>query len=64
MFNRQPLLDYDSIGSETFLLTSPRFYGLNQHPDFKPLATSFINSTFGKWNPDLAIDEITVSNPQ
>ncbi|NDW16060.1 hypothetical protein GTQ48_11070 [Alteromonas genovensis] len=64
MFNRQPLLDDDSIGSETFLLTSPRFYGLNQHPDFKPLATSFINSTFGKWNPDLAIDEITVSNPQ
>ena len=64
MFNRQPLLDYDSIGSETFLLTSPRFYGLSQHSDFKPLATSFINSTFGKWNPDLAIDEITVSNPQ
>lgn len=53
MFERQPILDIYLIGSEKFILTSPVYYGMSQHPDFEPLANAFLDSTFRKWNPDL-----------
>lgn len=53
LFERQPLLDTDFIGFEKFILSSPMFYGLSQHPEFESLASDFLDRTFRKWNPDL-----------
>jgi len=50
IFERQPMLDAEFIGSEKFMLTSPTFYGLSQHPEFEPLANTFLDNTFRKWN--------------
>ncbi|WP_290614979.1 hypothetical protein [Arsukibacterium sp. UBA3155] len=53
MFKRQPMLDTFTIGIEKFILSSPAFYGMSQHPEFEPLANEFLDNTFRKWNPDL-----------
>lgn len=41
------------IGAEYFVLTSPIYYGVNQHPEFETLAGKLLNNTFRKWNTDL-----------
>lgn len=49
IFNVQPILDTDLVGIEKFILTSPDYYGLRQHPEFEPLANAFLDDTFRKW---------------
>ena len=49
IFKVQPLLDIDFIGIEKFILTSPNYYGMSQHPEFEPLANEFLDNTFRKW---------------
>ena len=61
IFNRQPMLDPVMIGIEKFILTSPDYYGMSQHPEFEPLANAFLDRTFRKWNPDLVPEKAPAS---
>jgi TolB-like protein len=51
------LLDYDYIGIERFILTSPIYYGVNQHPEFEEVADDLLNRTFQKWVPELVSEK-------
>jgi pentatricopeptide repeat protein len=51
--NSIQLLYTSPLGAENFIFTSPLYYGVNQHPEFKNVANEFLNKTFRKWNPDL-----------
>ena len=62
IFKRQPMLDTYYIGIERFILTSPVFYGMSQHPEFEPLANAFLDRTFRKWNPDLVPEKSATVN--
>jgi TolB-like protein len=37
------------IGEEYFILTSPAYYGVNQHPEFEKVANEFLDNTYRKW---------------
>lgn len=47
------MLDNDVVGIERFMLTSPVYYGVNQHPEFEKVANDFLERTFRKWVPEL-----------
>lgn len=42
-------LDFFTIGIESFLLTNPAYYGVQQHPEFETVANQFLDSTIRKW---------------
>lgn len=38
-----------NIGLESFLLTSPAYFGVKQHPEFETIANQFLDTTIRKW---------------
>ncbi|WP_448213806.1 hypothetical protein [Colwellia sp. MEBiC06753] len=46
-------LNFSVIGIERFIFSSPIYYGVKQHPEFKALANDMLDNTFRKWNPKL-----------
>ena len=44
-----PVLCLRCMGVESFILTSPMYFGVSDHPDFNRVANQFLDDTYRKW---------------